>query len=65
MSARVTSVNPWMSYRAWSELRADRAQLAADLAAKASPQVIAADRAGLTDSNRRYGIEAGRLDRMA
>jgi hypothetical protein len=64
MTASVTSVNPWMSYHAWTELRADRAQLAADLAAKASPQVIAADQAGLTDSNRRYSIQAGRLDRL-
>jgi hypothetical protein len=62
MKISATAVNPWNPYNAWTELRADRAQLAADIAGKASPQVIAADKAGIAGSSRRLSVQAGRLD---
>jgi len=62
MTTSATAVNPWTPYHAWTKLRADRAQLVADLAANASPQVIAADRATIAGSSRRLSVQAGRID---
>lgn len=56
------TVNRVGSVTAWTEVRADRAKLVADLAAKAVPAVIAADKAQLLLSQRRYAAERGRLD---
>lgn len=44
----------WSAYNAWAQLRTDRAQLLADLASHAAPQVIAADRASLTQSQQQF-----------
>ena len=38
----------WHTYNAWAELRSAHAQLLTDVAAKASPQVIASDRADVS-----------------
>ena len=42
----------WTSYAAWSQLRDQQRQLAADVADRAGPRVIAADQAAVRDSER-------------
>jgi hypothetical protein len=44
----------WSAYNAWAQLRADRANLLADVASRAAPQVIAADRASLAQSQQQF-----------
>jgi len=44
----------WSAYNAWAQLRTDRAQLLADLASHAPPQVIVADRATLASSQQQF-----------
>ena len=58
-------VNRWTAVAAMTEVRSYRSQLSADLAANASAQVIAADKANISTSARRLSLQAGRLDAIA
>lgn len=61
--AAVTESASWQAYNAWAELRAAHAQLLADVAAKANPQVIATDRAEVTaDQQQLSHRRAARID---
>jgi hypothetical protein len=62
MTTAVSSTRLGTAYAAMAQLRADRAQLLADLAAQASPQIIAADKTNVSLSNHRVTVHAGRLD---
>ena len=52
----------WTALAAWSQVRQARAQLAADVAAGANPQVIAADRATIVGSAQRLTRSASKID---
>lgn len=56
----------WTAYRAWAQLRADRAQLLTDVASHAPPQVIANDRARMAQSQQQFAHRrTARLDVLA
>ena len=63
--ATVSHVNRWSAYAAMSEVRSDRAQLLADIAAGADAQVIAADKLSVTSSTHRLTSQTGHLDTFA
>jgi hypothetical protein len=52
----------WAALAAWTEVRGARAQLAADLAAGADPQVIAADKASIMGRGHRLAQSASKID---
>lgn len=60
-----TTVNRWSTYAAMTEVRSDRAQLIADIAAGADPQIIAADKLNVTGSTHRLTAQAGRINVLA
>jgi hypothetical protein len=61
----VHTVSRWSTYAAMTEVRSDRAQLLADIAAEADPQIIAADKLNVTSSTHRLTAQAGRIDVLA
>jgi hypothetical protein len=61
----VSHVNRGFAYAAMSELRSDRAQLLADIAAGADAQIIAADKLNVTSTMHRVNATTGRLDTLA
>lgn len=58
----VPSASRWSTYPLMSEVRSDRAQLLADIAAGADPQIIAADKMNVTSSTHRLNLQAHRID---
>jgi hypothetical protein len=63
--AAASRASHWSTYAAMSELRSDRAQLLADIAAGADAQIIAADKLNVNSTMHRVTVQAGRLDTVA
>ena len=61
----VPHVNRGYAYAAMSELRSDRAQLLADIATDADPQIIAADKLNVASTLHRVNSQTGRLNILA
>jgi hypothetical protein len=62
MTTRIEAVaetSRWGVYTAWAHLRIDSSRLAADVAAGADPQIIASDRAAVSQSSRQIVRSVG------
>jgi hypothetical protein len=62
VTASTSASAGWTALAAWSEVRHARAQLTADIAAGADPQVIAADRGVMVSSAQRLTHSASKID---